>query len=216
MESSKDRVLDPVSRTSEILFGLIMVLSFTCSLSVANIGREDVREMLIGALGCNLAWGIIDAFFYLMSVAVERGRERFLLMQLRSNTDQAVARGLLEDILPEFLIGSFSPTAFEDVKRHLLRAAQQSQGALLRWQDFRAAWKVFTLVFLSTFPVAVPFIILNEAELALRVSNAIALLLLFALGFSVGRYAGRRAWAWGLGTTVIGAALVSVTIALGG
>jgi hypothetical protein len=54
--------LDPVSRTSEILFGLIMVLSFTCSISAASVGREDIRELLISALGCNTAWGIIDEF----------------------------------------------------------------------------------------------------------------------------------------------------------
>ena len=60
------RVLDPVSRVSEILFGVIMVLTFTGSLSVATAGRAEVREMLVGALGCNLAWGVIDGILYLM------------------------------------------------------------------------------------------------------------------------------------------------------
>jgi hypothetical protein len=50
------RVLAPIDRVSEVLFGLIMVLTFTGSLSVAEAGRDDVRTMLIGALGCNLAW----------------------------------------------------------------------------------------------------------------------------------------------------------------
>jgi hypothetical protein len=49
------RVLDPLERFSEIVFGLIMVLSFTCALSVAEAGREGVRAMFIGAIGCNLA-----------------------------------------------------------------------------------------------------------------------------------------------------------------
>ena len=62
---SSKRVLDPIDRISEVLFGLIMVLTFTGSLSVAESGRDDVRTMLIGALGCNLAWGIIDAMLYL-------------------------------------------------------------------------------------------------------------------------------------------------------
>ena len=52
------RVLDPVDRASEILFGLIMVLTFTVSLNVTEAGRSDVRAMLVGALGCNLAWGL--------------------------------------------------------------------------------------------------------------------------------------------------------------
>ena len=57
-ELSSRRVLEPIDRVSEVLFGLIMVLTFTGSLSVAEAGRDDVRTMLIGALGCNLAWRI--------------------------------------------------------------------------------------------------------------------------------------------------------------
>jgi hypothetical protein len=39
-----------------------MVLTFTGSLSVAEAGREDVRTMLIGALGCNIAGELSMAF----------------------------------------------------------------------------------------------------------------------------------------------------------
>ena len=45
---SNHRVLDPLERFSEIVFGLIMVLTFTCALGVAEAGREDVREMWVG------------------------------------------------------------------------------------------------------------------------------------------------------------------------
>ena len=55
---SSQRVLDPADRVSEVVFGLIMVLTFTGSLSMAEAGRDDIRTMLIGALGCNLAWGV--------------------------------------------------------------------------------------------------------------------------------------------------------------
>ena len=65
-------VLDPVSRASEILFGLIMVLTFTLSLAATEAGRADVRAVLIGMLGCNLAWAIIDAVMYLMGTSGER------------------------------------------------------------------------------------------------------------------------------------------------
>src|ERR1700747_785640 len=68
------RILEPMDRISEILFALIMVLTFTCSFSVAGAGREEVRALLIGALGCNLAWGIIDAAFYLMGSFSLRGQ----------------------------------------------------------------------------------------------------------------------------------------------
>lgn len=66
--------LNPIDRLSEILFGLIMVLTFTGSLSIAEAGRDDVRTMLIGALGCNIAWGVIDAILFLMGALAERSQ----------------------------------------------------------------------------------------------------------------------------------------------
>lgn len=45
------RALEPVERVSEIWFGLIMVLTFTCSISVNQAGRQEVRTLLIGAGG---------------------------------------------------------------------------------------------------------------------------------------------------------------------
>ena len=69
MTSAKlpDRILDPMDRISEVLFGLIMALTFTCTLGVATADNIQVRTMLIGALGGNLAWGIIDGGVYLMA-----------------------------------------------------------------------------------------------------------------------------------------------------
>ena len=62
MEDSK-RVLDPVERTSEVLFGLIIVLTFTCSLGSGTVRIGEVRTLLIGAVGRSLACGISDARF---------------------------------------------------------------------------------------------------------------------------------------------------------
>jgi hypothetical protein len=75
------RALDPYDRFSEVLFGLITVLTFTGSLSIFKAGREDVHSMLVGALCCNVAWGFIDAVFYLMGCRAEKARE---IMTLRA------------------------------------------------------------------------------------------------------------------------------------
>ena len=45
-ERTTKRFLEPSDRVAEVLFGLIMVLTFTGSLSVAEAGRSDVQEML--------------------------------------------------------------------------------------------------------------------------------------------------------------------------
>ena len=81
--------LEPVERIAEVLFGLIMALTFTGSLSIAEAGREDVRTMLVGALGCNLAWGIIDAVFYLMNRLAEIRTGQMTLRSVRATQDLA-------------------------------------------------------------------------------------------------------------------------------
>ena len=97
---SSKRILDPNDRISEVLFGLIMVLTFTGSLSVAESGREDVRTMLIGALGCNIAWGIIDGILYLMACLSERGHALRSYRAVRQASDPRAAQRLIADALP--------------------------------------------------------------------------------------------------------------------
>ena len=99
IKSSK-RVLDPMDRVSEVLFGLIMVLTFTGSLSVAQAGRTEIRTMLLGALGCNLAWGIIDGVFYLMGCLAEKGRLILTLRAVRNAADPQAAQRIIADALP--------------------------------------------------------------------------------------------------------------------
>ena len=60
------RLLDPIDRISEILFGLLMAVTIVGSLSIATAGQDEVRTVLIAALGCNLAWGLVDAVMYLV------------------------------------------------------------------------------------------------------------------------------------------------------
>ena len=65
--------------------------------------------------------------------------------------------------------------------------------------DWLAALGVFLVVFLSTFPVVTPFLFIHEARLALRVSNGIAIAMLFMSGYAFGRYSGFRpgkSWFW--------------------
>jgi hypothetical protein len=66
-------VLDPMERISETLFGLIMALTFICSLGVATGANINIQTMLIRALGCNLAWGIVDGGLYLLARINSRG-----------------------------------------------------------------------------------------------------------------------------------------------
>lgn len=215
LKSSK-RVLDPNERISEVLFGLIMVLTFTGSLSVATADRAEVRTMLIGALGCNLAWGIIDGVFYLMGCLAGKGRGLKTFRAVRQATDPQKARRIITNALPPVVASILQPAEFESIHQRLKQLPEPPERARLRQDDWLGSLGVFLFVFISTFPVAIPFLFMHSAAPALRVSNLIAIVMLFGLGCAFGRTAGRRPWATGIIMVVLGAILVGLTIALGG
>lgn len=219
MTHERRHVLDPIERFSEILFGLIMVLTFTGSLSAAASGRNEVRTMLIGALGCNLAWGIIDAIFYLMNTISQRGNNVVALWQLRrlrAADAPAKAHQLIADRLPPLIASVLRPEELETMRQRLVALPDPPAHAPIYRDDLRGALGVFLLVFLSTFPVAIPFLLMHDAMLALRVSNGIAILLLFVGGYKLAKFSGFHPWWTGLVMVGIGTAVVALTIALGG
>src|SRR3954468_18991499 len=120
-ENSSKRVLEPHDRISEVLFGVIMVLTFTGSLSVAEAGREDVRVMLIGALGCNVAWGVIDGVFYLMGCLAEKGRNLATYRAVRRATGPQKAQELIAGALPPLVASVMEPAEFEAIRQRLVR-----------------------------------------------------------------------------------------------
>jgi len=214
-ESSK-RLLDPIDRVSEVLFGLIMVLTFTGSLSVAESGREDVRTMLIGALGCNIAWGIIDGMLYLMGCLAEKGRGLVTYQAVRKATDPQEARRHIVDALPPVVASILEPAELDSIHRRLVHLPAPPARARLSKDEWLGSIGVFTFVFLSTFPVAIPFIFMQDVGSALRASNAVAIVMLFLLGYTFGNMTGRHPWLVGIGMVALGAALVGMTMALGG
>jgi hypothetical protein len=216
MREPRRRILEPTERFSEILFGLIMVLTFTGSLSAATSAREDVKAMLLGAIGCNLAWGIVDAIMYVMNSLAERGRNLANFRRVRAAADPAEARRAIADALPPVVAQISSEAELEQMRRRLAELPEPSGHADLNRQDIRAAAAVFLLVFLSTFPVVLPFLFMHNAVRALRFSNAIAIAMLAFGGWKIGRYAGFRPWRTAVAMVAIGVLLVVVTIALGG
>jgi VIT1/CCC1 family predicted Fe2+/Mn2+ transporter len=210
------RVLEPHERVAEVLFGLIMVLTFTGSLSVAQAGRDDVRTMLIGALGCNLAWGIIDAVLYLMGALAEKSRDARILHAVHHSKDDAQAQQLIAAALPPSLASVVQPAELETMRRALQRLPDPPARAHLHRSDYVGAVAVFLLVFLSTFPVALPFLCTADAALAKRLSNVVALAMLFGAGAVYGRIIGRTPWLVGVVMFLLGTALAGMTMALGG
>jgi len=215
-KTTRQSVLDPIERSSEVLFGLIMVLSFTGSISVASARREEIKTMFFGALGCNLAWGIVDAIMYLLNTLGARGRELQIARAVRDAKTPEAARVAIAEALPDALAESLRDADFAALTARVRERPAIPANPLFKKSDFSAAFAIFLLVFVSTLPVVIPFAVMNQAHVALRTSNAIAIAMLFFTGLSLGRWSFKRPWAVGLVMVVVGIVLVSITMALGG
>jgi VIT family protein len=212
---SSERILEPMDRISEVLFGLIMALTFTLTLGVVTADTIQVRTMLLAALGCNLAWGIIDAAVLLMARFNQRGRNATQLQAVRAAANIGDARRIIAEALPPVLASALSPDQLEAMRQRLLQLPEPERPRLTK-RDWLGAMGICLLSFLSTFPIVIPFILIGDARLALRLSNAVAIGMLFVCGYAFGRCAGFRPWATGLSMVAVGAVLVGVAIALGG
>ena len=210
------RVLDPINRISEIIFGLLMALSFTGSLNAATAGSEEVRTIMLTALGCNLAWGIVDAVMYVIGTLTGRARNLTLLRIVRSSADPHEAHAGIVEALPGRLGESIGAEVLENMRRSIIALPEPPARARLVREDYAGALGVFLLVVLATFPVVIPFMLISETALAMRISNAVALVMLFVAGYRLGSYAGVVAWRTGLSMAAVGGALVSIIMALGG
>jgi hypothetical protein len=70
-----------------------MVLTCTLGASViAGIDRDSLRSLFIAALGCNVAWGVIDAALYVMGRIFVRTQNAKLMEAIRSARGDAAGR----------------------------------------------------------------------------------------------------------------------------
>ena len=216
-EFKKSRpILSPVERISEILFGVFMALTFTCTMSVAEADNAEVRPTLIAAIGCNIAWGLVDAVMYILAVLTERGRSKQLLEFVRRTQDLETARLVVADALPPLIASVTGGEKLEDIRKSLMLIPESSIKVKLTRGDWKTALGIFLLVFISTFPIVIPFLVIKEARLALRISNLVAIILMFICGWYLARYGGYNKFLTSLALTLIGVLLVAITISLGG
>jgi VIT1/CCC1 family predicted Fe2+/Mn2+ transporter len=214
--TTPSRILDPIDRISEVLFGLFMVLTFTGTLSVIDSGRDEVRDMLVAAIGCNLAWGFVDAVMYMLRNLVARGHKATLMRALRDAARPEQAQRIIGDEIGP-LSNALGPAEFERIRQWIAaQPASAAPGVAVTAADLKGAFAVFLLVFLSTFPVVLPFVFIADPGVAKRASAAVAIAMLYVCGYAWGRYAGLKAWRTGAVMVLLGIGVEAIVIALGG
>jgi len=211
------RHLDPASRLGEILFGLIMALGI---IGAVRLGVEDLsnRSMFIAILGCNVAWAVVDGVMFVLVAVFEQGRRYRIARKIQSGGSDEQALRLIHQELGGQLGRLSSPEAlrlfYGDVL-NTVRAAGPLRVSLGRADLLGGIASAFVIL-VATAPILVPYLVIRTPLIAVRASEGIAVALLFILGVWWGRVVGANPFTAGLILTLIGGALVAVTIFLGG
>jgi len=215
-----DKYLDPEDSLGEVLFGLIMVLTFTLGAGFsAGDGPEATRTLLLSALGCNIAWGIIDGVMYVMSALHRRARLAQFAILVEHAPDEEASVALIRDQLePE--LSAFSTAAgresfYQDVVRVVRNSTPQT--TRIHVEDVLGGVASFLLVFLTALPAVIPFMFMTDIPAtALLTSNAILIAMLFIIGWRWGVSTHTRPLITGIAMMLIGVSLVVTAQLLGG
>jgi VIT1/CCC1 family predicted Fe2+/Mn2+ transporter len=213
------RHLDVPSRLEEILFGLVMVLTVTLTAGLAvDKGPAGVRQLLLAAIGCNIAWGLIDALMYVMSAVTARSRNVMLADTIRRSADRELALAIATDEVDARMGPLISARARELLAAEVIEATSRigPKPSVLTGEDVRGGIACFWLVFASCLPAVIPFLIFSDPTTALRVSNALLLAMLFIAGRIWSAYTGTNRMLGGAIAVALGLVMVFVAILLGG
>ena len=213
------RYLDLTDRLSEVVFGLIMVLSFTLGAGlVVKEGKEATARMLLGILGCNVAWGLIDGGMYVLTCVFDRSRKARLLQSLQTTANKADALAMVGRALDDRLEPLTSPSERNHLYQQILERLKNvsPERARLNKEDFYGVIVSFWLVLLTAVPAVLPFLMFRDRFVALRVSNLLLLTTLFLVGYRCARATHNNPWIFGSILLLVGVAMVGVALALGG
>ena len=214
-----DRYLDPSESLLEILFGLIMALTMTAGARlVTDPATLNAGELIAALAGCNVAWGFIDAVFYLVGSMFNRNRRLVLVRRLQATRDEGEAIALIQDefgLQREPRMRDEDRAVFYRSMLEMLRHADTRRASLTAG-EFAAAAIIFVLVSLTAVPGLIPLAVMSDLGMALRLANGLQVVLLFYVGYKWSHYSGSNPWCGAAMIGVMGIVLVLISVALGG
>jgi len=222
-----DSLIDPIDWLSETIFSILIFLLYILTFGIimlsrapqAAISQADVTDLLIGALGAVLAWGMIDGIMYALFSVFERSEKRLMLENIQaSNTTEEALEIIADnmDYLLEPITGENERKAlYSSILIHLKESTPQNIG--VKREDITSALSHVLVAFIAVIPSIIPFIVFrSDYDLAIRISIIVSFIVLFVSGFLWGRYAGTSPWKTGLLIMSIAMILVLIAFLLGG
>jgi VIT1/CCC1 family predicted Fe2+/Mn2+ transporter len=210
--------LTPSERLSQALYGLILVLTVISAIEITvSKQQQSAGTLLTAALGTCIAWGMVDAVIYVLTGVHERNHHVRFVSRVK-NKSKKEAIGQIEDELDDSLIGVLEKDEKDRIAEQIFltvnHAAPKRQH--VKKDDVLGGAASFLISFMVVLPTMVPFVLSLKLDLAIRLSNIIAVAMLFIVGYVSGGREGMNRIRWALTITVLGVVIVAVTILLGG
>jgi hypothetical protein len=217
-----ESLIDPIDWLSETIFSILILLLYIFAfrifiLSGAAEGAEtnwSVNDLLIGAMGTVIAWGLIDGIMYWLISTFQRGERRRLLKDIQAAANEEEAVGIIADDLDYLLEPIASPEVRNSLYGSIFTILKNSspQKIGLKLDDFKAILGHVVVAFIAVVPSLIPlFVFRYNMELAVQFSILVSFIVLFISGYRWGKYTGENPWKTGL--MIMSAAVFLVLIA---
>lgn len=226
MKNLLTRYVEPLDLWTQMLYGLLIVLTFTMAFraldrtTVAGMAlATQANRLFIAAIGCSIAWGLIDGVVYVLSCIAERAQQRKVIGDVRgAPNDSAATAAVAESLDP-----ALEPLASQDARASFYRTMQAELRAsappvpVVTKDDFIGAAITVGVAISATLPVVVALLFFEDPFVSLRASNLIAIGMLMLIGYGWARQSGTRPpLIVGLILAAVGVLAVLIAIPLGG
>jgi hypothetical protein len=205
--------------SSEPMFGVIMVVCFTSVLrAFPDAPEKAVDTILLSALFCCIAWGLVDGIFYAWEAHYELDKKKKLQALVQAPTDPEKGRELVEDDLGDTIVDLMDEKDKEQIYQIIEKnASGVDLGKVSMREDVITVLIAFGLVVGSSIIVILPFLLFSPVMTALVISNITGILLLFIMGYwrEEDKRITKKLMTGGL-TAFVALIITLVTVALGG
>lgn len=217
MQNPLRKYVPPSDRFAEILCGLIMLLTFTLAGGVMEASPD---ELVLGAVSCALAWGVIDGAIFMLNSLFQRGRQDKLAAEIRT-LDRATAVARLREGLDSKYATVISPEMREEIYHDIVDVALETEPhrPWFTREEVYGGLGLFAIEAICSIPAILPLIILEDDINALRISNLLLLATMAVIGYY---WAGWSGWQGAMRFLIAGLVLglgllmVGVAILMGG
>jgi hypothetical protein len=162
-----------------------MVICFTSILrAYPNLAEKVIGTVLLSALFCCIAWGLVDGIFYAWEAHYELDRKKKLLALVQAPNDPKKAREVVEDHLRDTIVDLMDEKDKEQIYQIVEKnVSGVDLGRVGIKEDIVTILIAFGLVVGSSIIVMIPFLLFSPVMTALRISNVTGIFLLFFMGY---------------------------------